>query len=156
MKRRDLESKMMQPRQTRDKVQRDKGRAPSLGRRKLEKAEAKANSRLLVYVAIFTCAPAWFPDRDCRTGRRKCSPERPTGPKPTPPCSQRIRRRGRLRELYEPRARLPVRPGGLRRRRLDGTLSVSYQIQSPSGVGSENMPGPTYSPQQTKPNLISF
>jgi len=26
----------------------------------------------------------------------------------------------------EPRARLPVRPGGLNKRRLDGTLSVSY------------------------------
>ena len=49
-----------------------------------------------------------------------------TGPKPTPPCSQRLRRRGRLRKLYEPRARLPVRPGGLCKRRLDGTLSVSY------------------------------
>jgi len=40
-------------------------------------------------------------------------------------CSQRLRRRDRLRKLYEPRARLPVRPGGLFRRRLDGTLSVS-------------------------------
>jgi len=30
-------------------------------------------------------------------------------------------------QLYnEPRARLPVRPGGLCKRRLDGTLSVSY------------------------------
>ena len=43
------------------------------------------------------------------------------------------RRRDRLRKLYEPRARLPVRPGGFRKRRLDGILSVSYQIQSPSG-----------------------
>jgi len=37
-----------------------------------------------------------------------------------------LRRRDRLRKLYEPRARLPVRPGGLCKRRLDGTLSVSY------------------------------
>ena len=35
----------------------------------------------------------------------------------TPPCSQRLRRRDRLRKLYEPRARLPVRPGGLCKRR---------------------------------------
>ena len=28
--------------------------------------------------------------------------------------------------VCEPRARLPVRPGGLCRRRLDGSLSVSY------------------------------
>ena len=35
------------------------------------------------------------------------------------------------------RAGLPVRPGGLCRRRLDDTLSVSYQIQSPLGGGSE-------------------
>ena len=40
--------------------------------------------------------------------------------------SQRLRRIDRLRKLYEPRARLPVRPGGLYKRRLDGTLSVSY------------------------------
>ena len=45
--------------------------------------------------------------------------------KKTPPCSQRLRRRDRLRKLYEPRARLPVRPEGLCRRRLDGTLPVS-------------------------------
>jgi len=32
----------------------------------------------------------------------------------------------KIRKLYEPRARLPVRPGGLSRRRLDGTLPVSY------------------------------
>jgi len=32
----------------------------------------------------------------------------------------------KARKLYEPRARLPVRPGGLYKRRLDGTLSVSY------------------------------
>ena len=31
-----------------------------------------------------------------------------------------------FRKLHEPRARLPVWPGGLCRRRLDGTLSVSY------------------------------
>jgi len=29
-------------------------------------------------------------------------------------------------EIGEPRARLPVRPGGLFRRRLDGTLPVGY------------------------------
>ena len=29
-----------------------------------------------------------------------------------PECSQRLRRRGRLRQLYEPQARLPVWPGG--------------------------------------------
>ena len=68
----------------------------------------------------------------------RTSPERPTGPKPTPPCSQRLRRRGRLRELYEPRARLPVRPGGLCRRRLDGTLSVT-KSSTPLGGGSENV-----------------
>jgi len=35
------------------------------------------------------------------------------------PCSQRLRRRGRLRKLCEPRARPSVRPGGLLRRRLN-------------------------------------
>ena len=31
-----------------------------------------------------------------------------------------------MEKVYEPRARLPVRPGGLSRRRLDGALPVSY------------------------------
>ena len=31
-----------------------------------------------------------------------------------------------IRELYDPGASLPVRPGGLCRRRLDGTLHISY------------------------------
>ena len=31
-----------------------------------------------------------------------------------------------------------LRPGGLYKRRLDGTLSVSYQIQSPLGGGLRN------------------
>jgi len=31
-----------------------------------------------------------------------------------------------VKKLHEPRARLPLRPGGLCKRRLDGTLSVSY------------------------------
>jgi len=33
------------------------------------------------------------------------------------------------------RARLPVRPGGLCRRRLDGILPASYETQSPLGGG---------------------
>jgi len=54
--------------------------------------------------------------------------------------SQRLRRRrDRLRKSYEPRARLSVRPGGLCRRRLDGTLLVSNQIQSPLGGGLREM-----------------
>jgi len=61
-----------------------------------------------------------------RSPEPRTSPERPTGPKPTSPCSQRLWRSDRLRKLYEPRARLPVRPGGLCRHRLDGILSASY------------------------------
>ena len=53
------------------------------------------------------------------------------------PCSQRLRRRDRLCKLHEPRARLPVWPGGLSRRRLDGTLSVSYENQFPLGGGAQ-------------------
>ena len=47
-----------------------------------------------------------------------------------PPCSQRLRRRDRLRlrELYEPRARHPAQSGGFFSRRLDGTyLLVTVQ-----------------------------
>ena len=69
--------------------------------------------------------PSWMGTPYARSPEPCTSPERPTGPKPTPPCSQRLRRRDRLRKLYEPQARLPVRPGERCRRRLDSTLSVS-------------------------------
>jgi len=47
--------------------------------------------------------------------------------KNTPVLATTTTKRPLTKELaYEPRARLPVRPGGLCRRRLDGTLPVGY------------------------------
>ena len=48
------------------------------------------------------------------------------------PCTVETTRKYNTK-LYEPRARPPVRPGELCRRRLDGTLPVSYYIHPPSG-----------------------
>ena len=74
----------------------------------------------------------------CSIAGAPYKPRTPHWTKANTPCSQRLRRRDRLRKLYEPRTSLPVRPGGLCRRRLDGTLSVSYYIQSPLGGGLRN------------------
>jgi len=42
--------------------------------------------------------------------------------------------------MNEPRAWLPIRPGGLSRRKLDGALPVSYEIQSSLGGLGEVWP----------------
>ena len=91
-----------------------------------QRTRIPTTARSIGFCVIWVCISSSSSSKSSSSSSSSTSPERPTGPKPTPPCSQRRRRRGRLRELYEPRTRLPVRPGGLYRRRLDDTLSVSY------------------------------